>query len=95
MRRGDLVGRIGGEEFLALLPNTTLKQATEIAERLRANVERTDLSTIANGLGMSISAGVAAFDAEKDKSFSGLLNRADHALYRAKHNGRNRVEKDA
>lgn len=95
MRRGDLVGRIGGEEFLALLPNTTLEQAVEIAERLRSNIERTDLSKVAEGLGMSISAGVAAFDAEKDKNFSALLNRADHALYRAKHNGRNRVEKDA
>ncbi|WP_372871312.1 diguanylate cyclase [Shewanella sp.] len=94
MRRGDLVGRIGGEEFLALLPNTTLEQAMEIAERLRISVENTDLTEFAEGLGMSISAGVAAFDAGKDKNFSALMNRADHALYIAKHNGRNRVEKN-
>ncbi|QYJ74413.1 diguanylate cyclase [Shewanella sp. FJAT-52076] len=94
MRKGDLVGRIGGEEFLALLPHTTLEQAVEIAERLRLTIETTDLSDIASGLGMSISAGVATLDSSRDKNFSSFLNRADHALYRAKHNGRNRVEKD-
>ncbi|MBT1444599.1 GGDEF domain-containing protein [Shewanella sp. JM162201] len=94
MRRQDLVGRVGGEEFLALLPGTTLTQAMEIAERLRSHVELAELGDIAPELTLSISAGVASLDTQNDKNFSSLLNRADHALYRAKNKGRNRVEAD-
>ncbi|QSX29222.1 diguanylate cyclase [Shewanella cyperi] len=92
MRKADMVGRIGGEEFLVLLPGTSLAQAGEIAERLRKAMDDTDMNDISTGLSLTISAGVASLD--KDKSFSALLNRADHALYQAKAAGRNQVVLD-
>ncbi|MGL5148836.1 MAG: GGDEF domain-containing protein, partial [Plesiomonas shigelloides] len=81
LRRHDVVGRIGGEEFLALLPDTTLAQAMEIAERIRSHVESIQFGEVAPALSMSISAGVASFDAFADKDLSALINRADQALY--------------
>ncbi|WP_041422289.1 GGDEF domain-containing protein [Shewanella sediminis] len=87
MRKADLVGRVGGEEFLIILPETTLYQATEIAQRLVNSIAKSDLGDIAANFGMTISAGIAA--QEKDKSFSELLQRADSALYQAKSEGRN------
>ncbi len=89
MRKNDLVGRVGGEEFLVILPQTTLKQATDIAQRIVNSIAKSDFSDIADNFGMTISAGVAA--QEKDKSFSELLQRADSALYQAKSEGRNRA----
>ena len=90
MRKSDLVGRVGGEEFLVILPHTNLEQATEIAERLVDSIAMTDLSDIAQKLTMTISAGVAA--REQDRSFSELLQRADKGLYLAKSSGRNCVK---
>jgi len=87
MRKNDLVGRVGGEEFLIILPETTLNQATEIAQRLVDSIAKSDLSDIAANFSMTISAGIAA--QENDKSFSELLKRADSALYQAKSGGRN------
>jgi len=92
MRKSDMVGRIGGEEFLVLLPGTSLAQAGDIAERLRQAIANTDMNHISPGLALTISAGVASLD--DDKSLSDLLNRADHALYRAKAAGRNQVMLD-
>lgn len=90
MRKSDLVGRVGGEEFLVILPHTNLEQAKEVAERLVDSIAMTDLSDIAQELTMTISAGVAA--REQDKSFSELLQRADKGLYLAKSSGRNCVK---
>lgn len=87
MRKNDLVGRVGGEEFLIILPETTLNQATEIAQRLVNSIAKSDLSDIAANFGMTVSAGIAA--QENDKSFSELLQRADSALYQAKSEGKN------
>ncbi|MEC4725174.1 diguanylate cyclase [Shewanella sp. D64] len=89
MRRSDLVGRVGGEEFLILLPNTTLDQAMKIANRFVESISKTDLSSYSEELTISISAGVAA--KEQDKTFSELLQRADIALYEAKIAGKNRA----
>ncbi len=89
MRKTDLVGRVGGEEFLILLPGTTLEQAMKIAKRFVESISMTDLSGLAEELAMSISAGVVA--KEQDSSFSELLQRADIALYEAKTAGRNRA----
>lgn len=87
MRTSDLVGRVGGEEFLVLLPNTNADQAMEIAQRLVEAIEQSELSHIHPELALTISAGVAS--KEQDKSFSELLQRADNALYLAKSAGRN------
>jgi diguanylate cyclase (GGDEF)-like protein len=89
LRPADLIGRIGGEEFLVVLHSATPPQAHEIAERLRAAVERLDLSSIAPGLRITISLGVHV---ATDYDSSAAIAAADSMLYRAKENGRNRVE---
>ncbi|GMR04783.1 MAG: hypothetical protein BMS9Abin23_0691 [Thermodesulfobacteriota bacterium] len=83
LRETDLVGRYGGEEFLALLPDTDLKGARNVAERIRRSVKAR--------LGVTVSLGVATLqkDARDGKT---LLLMADEALYQAKEKGRNRVE---
>ena len=86
-RESDILCRVGGEEFLVLLPGTPLAEAGMIAERLRQNVETLMLPGIQP---ITISLGVAYWNqqqGEPDKA----LKRADEALYRAKKEGRNRV----
>ncbi|QIR15424.1 tetratricopeptide repeat-containing diguanylate cyclase [Shewanella aestuarii] len=90
MRETDLVGRVGGEEFLVLLPNTNKDTAIFIAQRLITTVAHHDWSSIAPELKQTISAGVASFTHEQ--SFESLLIKADEALYLAKSAGRNCVK---
>jgi len=87
VREGDVVGRWGGEEFLIILPDTTLSDATVLAERLRQAVA-TNLFTTAGQV--TISLGVSAF--KTDRSPEAIVSRADTALYQAKEKGRNCVE---
>jgi diguanylate cyclase (GGDEF)-like protein len=82
-REGDLAVRYGGEEFLVLLHHTDMKGARTAAEEMRQAVE--------TNLGITISLGVAAFSPEAGTA-ADLISLADDALYRAKQNGRNRVE---
>ncbi len=91
IRNVDTIGRIGGEEFAALLPQTDLQTATELAQRLRSAVE--ELKVTVDGLSISITAsfGVAVIDVANE-TLDESLKRADAALYRAKENGRNRIE---
>ncbi|QUN07242.1 diguanylate cyclase [Shewanella yunxiaonensis] len=86
----DIAARWGGEEFSLLLPTTTSQQAIQVCERLRMAVESMDCSSIAEGLKLTVSIGLACSD-DVEESWQ-LLNAADDALYRAKNNGRNRVE---
>lgn len=90
LRRGDRVGRIGGEEFLVVLPGTEHKSAMEIAERLRRSVEVTEFDKLLSGLRLTISLGVSEWNAGHE-SIDALVKRADKALYEAKNGGRNRV----
>lgn len=90
LRDADAFGRWGGEEFLALLPQTAPEGARASAERMRAAVERLSLEGIAPGLRVTISVGLA--HARRDDDPEGLVGRADAALYRAKRAGRNRME---
>ncbi len=99
MRDGDILGRIGGEEFAALLPNTDMRQAALAAERLRARVEAIAApSDDARALHMhplprlTASFGVAVSHAGTSLTLNDLLTHADSALYEAKSSGRNRVE---
>jgi diguanylate cyclase (GGDEF)-like protein len=89
IRTGDAVYRYGGEEFIVLLPEQPIEAAALAAERLRAAVESLALPHPAGGV-LTVSAGVAALhdEAKPDE----LFELADQALYRAKENGRNRVE---
>lgn len=90
LRQNDLLGRVGGEEFVVLLPNTPPEAALLVAERLRDSVHRLDLSDIAQELGVTISLGLAMLRAQDD-GLHDVIDRADAALYRAKDAGRNRV----
>jgi len=94
---GNLIGRLGGEEFAILLPETNLDQAMFVAERIRSAVERMLFKVPgANGgpdsalLQVTISIGVAALNPEM-AAMPDLLHQADKALYTAKQTGRNRV----
>jgi diguanylate cyclase (GGDEF)-like protein len=90
MRETDILGRYGGEEFLMILTDTALDGAPRALERVRAAVETADYGRIAAGLTLTVSIGVAGWQRGEDTA--SLLGRADSALYRAKANGRNRVE---
>jgi diguanylate cyclase (GGDEF)-like protein len=93
-RGADLPARLGGEEFAILLPETDLDGAVVLAERLRAACEALRVTVpggVWTGLTVTMSVGAATCDPE-DKTFEDLLRRADATLYRAKHEGRNRVE---
>ncbi|MGE4450782.1 sensor domain-containing diguanylate cyclase [Castellaniella sp.] len=85
-RQDDALFRLGGEEFLVVLPETGLDGAARIAERLRAGMER---EWMPEGEGVTLSAGVAVWDGGDAEQ---TLKAADRALYRAKQGGRNRVE---
>lgn len=91
LRETDLAGRMGGEEFAALLPETDARGAHEVAERLRHTLAETGATTGGTQLHVTASIGLAQRN-EADKDLAGLLKRADEALYRAKQSGRNRVE---
>ena len=91
LRKFDRLGRVGGEEFLVVLPRTGLDRGAEVGERLRGIVAALPLADVAAGLNVTISIGVAALAAE-NANLKDILRRADQALYRAKQNGRNRVE---
>jgi diguanylate cyclase (GGDEF)-like protein len=90
LRDNDLLGRIGGEEFLVVLPGSDLHDAAEVAERLRGRIEALTLEDLPTGLRTTISIGVAQMT-PRDSGFADLEQRADLALYRAKSSGRNRV----
>jgi diguanylate cyclase len=87
LRGGDIFARIGGEEFLVLMPGTCLEEAVNAIERLRRHIareeNRADLCAYTMSAGVAESRGHAAED---------LFERADRALYRAKHRGRDRTE---
>lgn len=91
LRDVDVIGRMGGEEFAALLPHTDLGAALTVAERIREAVESSPLD-LGNGrvLRMTISLGVALL--EPGERLDSLLDRGDRALYAAKQGGRNKVK---
>jgi diguanylate cyclase (GGDEF)-like protein len=85
----DGTARIGGEEFVVILPDTNLDDATKVADRIRLGIEELQLPTHHGILRVTISAGVAR--REQDETYSELFDRADAALYASKRSGRNRV----
>jgi diguanylate cyclase (GGDEF)-like protein len=91
LRPADLFGRIGGEEFASLLPDTGERDAVALAERLRAAFEDMSHSVGALTLRTTVSIGIAISD-DATVDLSALLKEADQALYHAKELGRNRVE---
>jgi diguanylate cyclase (GGDEF)-like protein len=92
LRASDLPARYGGEEFLVLLPGNDDRGAIKVAERLCHSVYEANLPHVASPLGrVTISVGVASMAPGLNDTPATLLTRADQALYRAKHNGRNQV----
>ena len=90
VRSTDLLGRIGGEEFLIFLPQTQIGEAMEVAERCRLAVESLDLSMVEDEVRLTISLGVTSFD-DNLVTVDDMLNEADIAMYQAKSQGRNKV----
>ncbi|WP_102107418.1 sensor domain-containing diguanylate cyclase [Oceaniglobus roseus] len=90
LRATDLVGRLGGEEFAVALPETTADEAREVVERVRLAVARIETSSPeAPTVRCTISGGIAQL--QDGETLDALCNRADHALYTAKGDGRNRL----
>jgi diguanylate cyclase (GGDEF)-like protein len=91
MRRADLFGRLGGEEFAAVLVDATRERALTVAEQIRTSFANATYELDGRPIVTTVSIGVViSYDAVLD--ISALLAQADHALYRAKDNGRNRIE---
>lgn len=88
LRAFDLAYRIGGEEFLVLLPGANLEQSAAMAERLRLGVEA---DTVGGGLRVTMSFGVSASHTDSAFDYETVCAQADSALYEAKRRGRNRV----
>jgi len=91
LRKIDMVGRVGGEEFAIILPGTDSAGAQTIAERLRETVASNPLVQDREPILLTVSIGIATMD-RPDANAEETLLRSDAALYRAKRNGRNRVE---
>lgn len=89
MRRADIICRYGGEEFAVLLPHTDLESALSIAERLRLRAG--EVTVESTGAPLSVSIGVATLQDSEATDLRDLIAIADEAMYRAKHEGRNRV----
>jgi diguanylate cyclase (GGDEF)-like protein len=89
-RAQDTYGRLGGEEFGLLLPETGLEQAKIVAERVQKIWEQTPSNMDGNLIYSTVSIGVAEANSE-DKSFEDVLRRADRMMYKAKETGRNRI----
>lgn len=90
VRESDIIGRFGGEEFVILLPETGLKNAAEVAERLRKTAETCSTPLDESEVSVTISLGVASLD-ESCEDIDALFRRADQALYAAKQGGRNQI----
>lgn len=91
-RRYDIAARYGGEEFVLVLPGTDLLGGIMVAEQLRKALQSISFEPPMDELAVTVSAGVATVSAEQVRDVESLIRQADEALYRAKRNGRNRVE---
>ncbi|TDR80758.1 sensor domain-containing diguanylate cyclase [Paludibacterium purpuratum] len=89
LRVTDVIGRLGGEEFAAFLPDTTLIEARQIAERLRQQVAQTELTHESLVIHFQVSIGIAVMQANENLDV--MLGHADKLLYQAKSLGRNRI----
>jgi diguanylate cyclase len=92
LRMPDRAGRYGDEEFLVIMPNTTLKNAAKIAERIRDGVEGADCSVGGKKIPVTVSIGASQF--RKGEDLERFFSRVDKAVAQAKASGRNRVVTD-
>ena len=94
LRQHDTLGRIGGEEFCVLLPETSRDKAAQVAERLRDDIAGLTWAIGGGRLSVTVSVGVSTVTKGATEEWQAITRSADAALYRAKHGGRNRVEVD-
>jgi diguanylate cyclase (GGDEF)-like protein/PAS domain S-box-containing protein len=90
IREADIFGRLGGEEFSIMMPETTMQQAQILAERIRKATEVLKINIGAKVIGVTVSIGIAELNAT-DTVVNTMLHRADLAMYEAKAEGRNQV----
>lgn len=92
LKNSDIIGRIGGEEFAVILPNTYLEDAFELAQTIRSDLEKLTFTETGTPLSITISIGLTFHSGKNPAEINDILKEADTALYQAKRNGRNRVE---
>lgn len=92
IRKLDFACRFGGEEFVIVLPNTDLRQAVNVAERLREIIANTPLVHEQKSIAITASLGVDEYHADLLEDATGFIARVDGWLYKAKHSGRNCVK---
>ena len=90
IRKSDLCGRFGGEEFLVILPNTKIAGALKLANRIKDAIENHSFKFKNREIKFTISIGITAVGINDD--YNSLMSRVDEALYEAKNKGRNRIE---
>jgi diguanylate cyclase (GGDEF)-like protein/PAS domain S-box-containing protein len=90
LRRGDLFGRIGGEEFAAVFPGCAPDMAMQVAERLQREIQRLSFNHEGQTFGITVSQGLTSLT-DDDQTLDSLFARADAAMYKAKRQGKNRV----
>lgn len=91
LRRVDILARLQDDELVLLLPETDLKNATDVAERLRLQIATTPLQTAKGSSVITVSMGIASVEGHQEVDLQTLLDRAEMALFDAKQGGRNRV----
>ncbi|WP_049757910.1 bacteriohemerythrin [Colwellia psychrerythraea] len=91
VRSSDVVARIGGEEFVIIMPNTQLVNAQKFAERLRQKIAKLELNIANNQISVTVSIGVSQWQSEYFTNAETFVAHADKSLYQAKNSGRNKV----
>ncbi len=91
LRTADFVGRYGGDEFLLVLPETSVHGTYQLADRIRSGVSRREFDLRGGRLGLTVSGGVVGFPEANVVTPEDLIDRADEALYKAKAAGRNKI----
>jgi len=91
LRKSDLVGRIGGEEFAILMPNIGLKDALDVLNKIRLNLKTLAIDFDNNTIQYTVSIGVSVYGTNNPVDFKSLIKQSDNALYKAKRLGKDRV----
>lgn len=95
VRTSDLICRLGGEEFVVVMPDTALEIAAKVAERVRSEIERNRFRIAEDGRAIKVTVSIGLAERGRESEPESLFRRADRALYRSKTDGRNRVSADA
>jgi len=90
LRDTDSLARYGGDEFVAILPETNKQQAKEVGERIRKAIENTSFDVKGNQIKATVSVGVSSYPDDADNA-KDVIIKADKALYKSKYDGRNQV----